>query len=158
MPRIVVDGLLAKEHQTRFFAFDDGCQKLGNGQRFNLSVIVLDVNRAVGAHRHSHSKRIDRLIGTDRNGHDLVCLAGFLQPNGLLDGDFVKRIHGHLDVGRIDIRVVGQDVNFYVVVHNSLNRNKNSHNKNSNSRPKRAVVENRFRTFLSCTIERRRQL
>ena len=82
----------------------------------------------------------------------------FLQPNGLLDGDFVKRIHGHLDVGRIDIRVVGQDVNLYVVVHNSLNRNKNSHNKNSNSRPKRAVVENRLRTFLSCTIERRRQL
>ena len=28
----------------------------------------------------------------------------------------------------------------------------------SYSRPKRAVVENRLRTFLSCTIERRRQL
>ena len=113
---------------------------------------MLDVNRAVGAHRHSHSKRIDRLIGADRNDHDFVGLAGFLQTDGLFDGNFVKRIHGHLDVGRIDIRVVGQDVHFDVVVHDSLNRNKNSHNKNSNLSSEKALVENSSRTFLSCTM------
>jgi len=38
------------------------------------------------------------LLRSDRDGDDLGRLAGFLEPDRFLDGDFVERIHRHFDV------------------------------------------------------------
>ena len=41
------------------------------------------------------------------NPNNLVGRARLLQPNGLLDGDFVKGIDRHHHVGEFDARAVG---------------------------------------------------
>ena len=45
----------------------------------------------------------------------------------LLDGDFVERVHRHLDVGEFDARPVGLDADFHVVVDNPLDGHENFH-------------------------------
>ena len=42
----------------------------------------------------------------DRDRDDLGRLAGFLQPDRLLDGDLVEGIHRHLDIGELDAGAV----------------------------------------------------
>ena len=63
-----------------------------------------------------------RLRRADRDRDDLGRLARFLQPERLLDGDLVERVHRHLDVGEVDARAVGLDPDLDVVVDHPLDR------------------------------------
>ena len=58
-----------------------------------------------------------RLRRADRYRHP-GCLAGLSQPQGLLDGDFIDRIHRHLDVGQFDAGSLTFDADLDVVIDN----------------------------------------
>ena len=56
-----------------------------------------------------------------------VALPGLLLPQRLLDGDFVERIHRHLDVGELDARPVRLDPDLDVVVDHPFDGHENFH-------------------------------
>jgi hypothetical protein len=67
---------------------------------------------------------------------DLGRLAGFLEADRLFDGDLVKRIHRHLDVGELDAGAVRLDADLDVVIDHPLHGHQNFHNFHS---PRRAI-------------------
>jgi len=67
------------------------------------------------------------LRGADRNHHDFGRLAGFLEAQCLFDGDFVERIHRHLDVGEFHAGSVALDADLDVEIDHPLYRHKNLH-------------------------------
>ncbi|MHC2424412.1 hypothetical protein ACVIST_001157 [Bradyrhizobium elkanii] len=99
---------------------------MGNRERFDIA-FGLDQDAAVGAHRKSGANGLGGLRGTDRHHHHFGRLAGFLQPQRFLDGDFVERVHRHLDVGELHARPVTLDADLDVVVDDPLYRHKNLH-------------------------------
>jgi hypothetical protein len=50
-----------------------------------------------------------------------------LQPDRLFHGDLIEGVHGHLDVRRLDARVVGLDADLDVVVDDPLDRDQHFH-------------------------------
>ena len=56
-----------------------------------------------------------------------VASALLLQADRLFDGDLIEGVHGHLDVRRLDARVVGLDADLDVVVDDPLDRDQHFH-------------------------------
>ena len=102
---VVVDRLLAEDDEARLLGLDDALQDLGDASGSTASSVLTRM-RAVGAHGERGAQRLLRLRRPDRDDDDLVGLAGFLQAERLLDGDFVERVHRHLHVGEFDARAV----------------------------------------------------
>jgi hypothetical protein len=75
-----------------------------SGSQFGVG---LHQNAAVGAHRQRGAHRFLTGGHPQRDRDDFLGLAGFLQTHRLFDGDFVERIHRHLDVGEFDAGTVG---------------------------------------------------
>ena len=123
---IVVDRLLAENDQAGLLLVGDGLEDLGDRQRLDIA-LGLDQDAAVGAHGEAGADGFGGLRRTDRHHHHLGRLAGFLQPQGFLDGDFVERIHRHLDVGEFDARSVALDADLDVVIDHPLYRHQNLH-------------------------------
>ncbi len=123
---IVVDRLLAENDEAGLLFVDDGLEDFSDRQRFDVT-ICLDQDAAVGAHGEAGADGFGSLGGTDRHHHDLGCLAGLSQAQGFLDGDFVERIHRHLDVGQFDARSVALDPDLDVVIDYPLYRHQNLH-------------------------------
>ena len=67
---VVVDRLLAEDHELRRLLLDDLLQDLGNRQRLHLGT-GLDQDRAVGADGERGAQRLLALGGPDRHHHDL---------------------------------------------------------------------------------------
>jgi hypothetical protein len=61
------------------------------------------------------------------NGDDFSGDAGFLEPDGFFNGDFVEGVHAHLDVGQIDTRAVRLHADLDVVVHYPFHGDENFH-------------------------------
>ena len=95
-------------------------------RRLQLDV-SLDMDAAVGTHGKGGADRLLHLGQAQRDGDDFGCLAGFLEAYGLLDADFVERVHGHLDVGRLDAGSVSLDPNLDVEVDDALDRDQDLH-------------------------------
>jgi len=68
-----------------------------------------------------------RLRRTDRDHHHLGCLAGLFQAQGFLDGDFIERIHRHLDIGEFNAGSVALDPDLDVVIDHPFHRHQNLH-------------------------------
>src|SRR5690606_301141 len=51
----------------------------------------------------------------------------FPEPDGLLDGDLVERVHAHLDVGELDPAAVGLDPRAHVVIDDPLDGHEDFH-------------------------------
>ena len=117
LPRMTRPGL---------FGLDDALQNLGDAKRLDL-LVDLDEDGAVGAHGERGAQRLLRLLRPDRHDHDLFDLAGFLQPDRLLDADFVERVHRHLDVRKLDARAVRLDADPHVRIDNPLHGNQHLH-------------------------------
>jgi hypothetical protein len=98
---------------------DQRLEQLGNGQRLQL-FSRLDQNGAVRTDGHRSTQGFLALrhaaADCDHLGHDTL----FLQPCSLFDGNLVKRVHAHLDVGDIDTGAIGFDADFDVVIHNAF--------------------------------------
>ena len=123
---IVVDRLLAENDQPGLLFVSNGFQNLRNRQRFDIA-FGLDQDAAVGAHGKTGPDGFRGLRRADRHHDHLGRLAGFPQPQGFLDRDFVERIHRHLDVGEFHARSVALDADLDVVIDHPLYRHKNLH-------------------------------
>ena len=123
---VVVDRLLAENDEAGLLFVDDGLEDLRHRQRLDIA-FGLDQDAAVGAHGETGADGFGRLRGADRDHHDLGRLAGLSQAQGFLDGDFVERIHRHLDVGEFDARSVALDADLDVVIDDPLYRHQNLH-------------------------------
>ena len=136
---VVVDRLLAQDHELRLFLRRDRLQQLGHGERLQLDV-GLDQDRAVGAQRQRRAQRF--LARGHAAGHrdDLGGDALLLQPHRLLDRDLVERIHRHLDVGRVDAGAVGLDADLDVVIDDALDRDQDLHGVGLRRSGERAII------------------
>ncbi len=127
---IVVDGLLAADHQIRLFLVAHGLEQLGHGQRLQLDV-GLDQDGAVGADRQRRTQRL--LAGTHAaaHRHDFGHHPGFLQTHRFFHRDLVEGVHAHLDVGQIHAAAIGLDANLHVVIDNAFDGYQNLHESSS---------------------------
>ena len=110
-----------------------GCSAVGDGfedfrhrQRLD-GAVGLHQDAAVGAHGERGADGLGGLLRADRDADDLGRLAGFLEPDRLLDGDLVERIHRHFDVGELDAGAVRLDADFHVLVDRPLHGHQDFH-------------------------------
>src|SRR5882757_388633 len=118
---VVVDRLLADDHEARLLLVDHGLQELGDGERLELGV-GLDEDAAVGAHGERGADRLLALQRAGGKGDDLGRGPLLFHTERLFHGDLVEGVHRHLDVGRLDAGVVGLYANLDVVVDDPLDR------------------------------------
>ena len=123
---IVVNGLLAQQHDLRLLLVHHGLEQLGNGQRLQFGV-GLHQNGAIGANGQRGAQGFLVLRHAARDGDNFCHHAFFLQTHRLLHGDFVKGVHAHLDVGGFHPALVAFDANLHVVVHHALDGDKCFH-------------------------------
>jgi hypothetical protein len=123
---VIVDRLLAQDDQAGAFLFLHLGEQLGDAQRFDF-VIGLDQDGAVRTHGERRAQRFLRFGSADRYRHDLGRRALFLQTNGFLDGDFVERVHAHLDVGQVHARAIRLHARLHIVIDNPLHGHKDLH-------------------------------
>src|SRR3979409_1078874 len=71
------------------------------------------------ATRLKEGGKVTEVVARDHLGD----LAAFFQARGFFHGNFVKRIHRHLDVGNIHTRAIGFDAHLDVVVDYTLDWN-----------------------------------
>jgi len=112
---VVIDRLLAHDHQLRLFLVDNRLDQLGHGQRLHFAG-NLDEDAAVGAHRHRRAQSFLRLLRTDGNYNDFGHNAGFLHAHRLFNRDFAEGIHRHLDVGGLHASAIRLDAHLHVRV------------------------------------------
>src|SRR5213593_1742516 len=94
---VVVDGLAAAEHKRRLLLLDHGGQRLRGGQRVGAGPRgIVEMNRAIAAHRQRRAQGFLHAIGAERDRDDLTLTALFLDSQRFLDREFV--------VGRDDPR------------------------------------------------------
>ena len=123
---IVVDRLLAQDHQAGLLLLDDGLEDLGDRERLDR-LVGLHQDAAVGPHGEPGADRLGGLGGADRHADDLARLPLLLQPERLLDRDLIEGIHRHLDVGELDAAAVALDANFHVVIDDPFDRHQDFH-------------------------------
>ncbi|MNQ84919.1 hypothetical protein D3C85_1000640 [compost metagenome] len=123
---VVIDGLLAEDHELRLLLVDQGLQQLGHGQGLQFGV-GLDEHAAIGANGHGGAQRLLALRNAAGNRHDFGDRALFLQAGRFFDGDFVKGVHGHLHIGDIHASLIRLDAHLDVVVNDALDRYQHLH-------------------------------
>jgi len=123
---VVVNRLLAQDHQLRLFLVHQRLEQLGHGQWLQLFG-GFHQDGAVGANGHGRAQGFLALRHAAAHRNHLGHHTLFLQPGGLFDGDLVKRVHAHLDVGDIDTGAIGFDADFDVVIHNAFDGDENLH-------------------------------
>ncbi len=121
-----VDGLLAQHHQPRLLLFDHFGQQLGHGQGFG-ALVGFDMNGAVGAQRQRRTQLLLGGFGPYRDGDDFCRHALLFQAYRLFHGNFAERVHGHFDVGKIDVRMIRLNADFDVVVDDAFHRDEYFH-------------------------------
>src|SRR6202012_4448249 len=107
-----------QDDELNAFLFGQRLQYLGDAQR--LDALLDDQDAAGRADGQRGADGFLRLLRADRHGDDLLDLAGFFQADGLFDGDFVERVHRHLNIGGIDARSIGLDPDLDVIVDDPL--------------------------------------
>ena len=115
---VVVDGLLAQQHQQRLLAFHQLQQDARRVQRFDAR--GFHQQRAIGAHGQRRAQLVLDIGRPDGGHHDLIGQALFLEPQGLFEGDFVERIDALLDAVRDDTCVIRFYANSNVVIDDAL--------------------------------------
>ena len=89
-----------------FSCVDDGLEDFRDRQRLD-GPVGLHQDAAVGAHGERGADGFAPPAAGPIDTHDdLGRLALFLEPERLLDGDLVERVHRHLDVGELDAGAV----------------------------------------------------
>ena len=123
---VVVNGLLAQNHQLWLFLFNQCLEQFGNRQRLQF-FSCFDQNRTVCTNGHGSAQGFLALQHAATYSNDFCYLAFFAHPRGLFDGDFVKRVHAHFDVGDINTGAIGFDADFNVVVDYTFDRDQDLH-------------------------------
>ncbi len=124
--RVVVDRLLAEQHEVRLFVARDLREDSRERQRIEVAV-ALHQDRAVGAHRKPGAKLLLPGRLSDRDQHDFAARLFFLDPQGFFDCDLVERVDNPLDIVGGDTRAVGEDADRGGGVGNTFDWNQNLH-------------------------------
>ena len=123
---IIVNRLLAEDDKAGGLFIGNGFEDLGDGKRLN-SIIGHNQNCAVCAHGKRGAQGFLRLLRANCYGDHLGRHALFAQAERLFDGDFVERVHAHLDVGKIDAAAIGFHPRFDVIVDHPFDGDDNLH-------------------------------
>ena len=123
---VIIDGLLAQNHEARLFFVDDGLEQFGDGERLQLN-IRLDQDCAISANGHGVAQRFLALQHASGDRNHFGGNTFFAQTNRLFNRDFAEWIHRHLDVGDVHTRVISLDAYFDVVVDNAFDRHQYLH-------------------------------
>ena len=118
---VVVDGLLAEQHQLRLLLVDQRLEQLGHCERLQFD-IRLDEHATIRADRHRRAQRFLACLHAAGHRDHLGRDTRFLHAHSLFHADFVERVHRHLHVRDIDGAAVGLDANPHVRVHDALDR------------------------------------
>ena len=132
---IVVDRLLAQDHQVGFFLFHDAFEDLGDRERLRALLLGLDQDAAIGPHGQCGPDGLAGLLPTDRDADDLGCLALLLEADRLFDGDLVEGVHRHLDVGELDPGAVRLDPDLHVEIDDAFYGHEDFHEHPLGMRP-----------------------
>ena len=124
--RIIVDGLLAENHQTRLFFFNNVLEELGDSQRLQ-QFVSLEQNTSVSSHGKCCANGLLTLAGPDGYRDNLIRVACFFDTKRFFDRDFVKRVHRHLDVRELNAGFVRLDASLDVVVKHAFDTYDNFH-------------------------------
>jgi hypothetical protein len=81
-----------------------------------------DQDAAVAAHGQGRADGFLGLSRADADDDDLGGHALFLQAHGFFDRDLAEGVHGHLDVGEIDARLIRLHANLHVIIDNPFDR------------------------------------
>src|SRR5436190_1810884 len=116
---VIVDRLLAEDHEQRLLALDELQQRPRRNQR---------LDHAVGLHQHGairpHRQRRAQLLLAVRRAHGgddhLLGAAALLDAQRLLERDLVEGIDAQLDSVGDHTAAIGLDPDAHVVVHDAL--------------------------------------
>ncbi len=116
---VIVNRLFAKDDKAGlFFVHDlgkDFGKDFGNDQRLNVFGNHKDC--AVRTHRKRGPQRFLRFVRPDGHGNNLCCHTLFAQTQRFFDRDFVKRVHAHFDIGKINTCAIGFNPRLYVLIY-----------------------------------------
>ncbi|KAG1248821.1 hypothetical protein G6F65_019411 [Rhizopus arrhizus] len=121
LARVVVNRLLAQDHQRGLLLLHHGAQQLGHGL-WRPGEVGLNQHAAIGADRQRGAQRFLGRRRAARHGDHVGRRALLLQAHGRFDGDFIERVHRHFDVTDVHAALVGLDAHVDVVVHHALAR------------------------------------
>ncbi len=110
----------------RRFPLHQRLEHLGHGQWFE-GLIGLDMDGAVGFKSEPGAQGLLRLRRSNGDQHHLLGLARLLEAHGLLHGDLVEGVHGHLHVGQFHPRLIGLDSDLDVVIDDPFDRHQHFH-------------------------------
>ena len=116
---VVIDRLLAEDHQQRLLALDELQQRARGDQRLD-DAVGLHVQRAVRAHRQRGAQLLLAVGGPDGGDDDFVGAAALLDAQRLLERDLVEGVDAHLHPVGDDAAAVGLDPDAHVVIHHAL--------------------------------------
>ena len=116
---VIVNGLLAQNHQAGLLFVHQGLEQLGHGQGLQL-FIGFHQDGTVGTNGHGRAQGLLALGHAAGDSDHLGDHTLFLQAHGFFDGNLVKGVHAHLDVGDVHACAVGLHADFDVVVHHAL--------------------------------------
>ena len=123
---VVVDRLLAQNHQARLFLVEQHLQQLGHRQRLQFFG-GFNQDGSVRADGHGGAQGFLALRDTARHRDHFRDHALLAQPHRLFHGNLVEGVHAHLDVGDVHTAAVGLDANLDVVVDDALDRDEYLH-------------------------------
>ena len=87
-----------------------------------LGRLLGDMNGAIGTQRQRGTQLLLSGLGPDGHRDDFRGDTFLLQPHRLFHGDLTERVHGHLDVGQVDVGVIRLDADLDVVVNDAFDR------------------------------------
>ena len=123
---VIINCLLATDHQPWGFFINHRLQQLGDGQRLNI-LIGFNMNAAISTHRQASADGFLSLCRAYRHQNNLISLTSFFDAQGLLYRDFIKRVHRHFYICQFNTRLVWFDTDFDVVINDPFYRYQNFH-------------------------------
>jgi len=112
---VVVDALLAEQHDLRLLALDELQEHARSGERLERRV-RLHEDRPIGAHRKAGAQLLLGVGGTDARNDHFRGAAFLFDAQRLLEGDLVEGVDAHLDAIGHDAAAVRFDAHAHVVV------------------------------------------
>ncbi len=123
---VVVNGLLAHQHQAGLFFFNQFQERARGGKRLDGG-IGDHMNGAVGAHRQAVAD-MRLAVGRAHGDHDHFGSQAFIaQAQRFFQGDVVERVGGQFHAIGNHARTIGFHLNAHVVIDHALVTNQNLH-------------------------------
>ncbi len=126
--------LHAAEHEIGLLRAHDGRELRRDRDRVGEEAIAgIHAQRAVGAHREAAPQRVLALVVADADQHDLAAAGGLSEHEGLLDRRRVPVVESAVEVVRIDVRAVVDELDLVAEHRDLLHAHEHPHAHRSTS-------------------------